>query len=276
VQPKVSVPPHDRDVLKAKVLRISACSVLSVLSGWRVMGRRLRRTIAMTKHHARKSAARARASMTGRPYTSASLRGEPELVVMRQIGSGGPGCLTLVVANWTAPGNRSLAGVAPGAVYQWPSSAQPGKPRVDPYRHMIEHGWADGADPTIGVPGWGVVFTTPSGVLNGIVWDDCLLYAEAMQLTPTNHAALTGARDGLVRVVVTKTPPPADRSTTQAWVQGLVSSPRLAVKGLFQVHESPYLPCAFVEHVNNRLPDGVALVSPGSGFLPAWLTGPAT
>ncbi|MEU5661984.1 hypothetical protein [Streptomyces longwoodensis] len=229
----------------------------------------------MTKNHARKSAARTRTAMTGQPYTSASLRREPELVVLRQYGNGGPGCLTLVVANWTAPGNRSLAGVAPGVVHQWPSSAQPGKPRVDPYRHMIEHGWSDGADPSIGVSQWGVVFATPDGVLNGIAWDDCLLYDQAMQLTPTNHAALTCAPDGLVRVVVTKTAQPADRSTTQAWVLRLLSTPRLAVKALFQIHESPCLPGAFVEHVNGRLPDGVALVSPGSGFLPPWLTGPA-
>ncbi|MFJ2752785.1 hypothetical protein [Streptomyces sp. NPDC087297] len=229
----------------------------------------------MTKNHARKSAARARASMTGQPYTSAALGRDTELVVLRQYGNGGPGQLTLVVANWTAPGNRSLAGVAPGVVHQWPSSAQPAKPRVDPYRHMIEHGWTDGADPLIGVAEWGVVLATPDGVLNGIAWDDCLLYDEALQLTPTNHAALTCAHDGLVRVVVTKSAQPADRSTTQAWIQGLLSKPRLAVKALFQIHESPYLPQAFMEHVNSRLPAGVALVAPGSGFLPPWMAGPA-
>lgn len=140
---------------------------------------------------------------------------------------------------------------------------------------MIEHGWADGADASIGVAEWGVVFATPDGMLHGIAWDDCLLYDQALQLTPANHAALTCARDGLVRVVVTKTQPPADRSTTQAWVQDLLSRPRLAVKALFQIHESPCLPAAFVEHVNNRLPSGVALVSPGSWFLPPWMTGPA-
>ncbi|MEW1551327.1 hypothetical protein [Streptomyces tsukubensis] len=229
----------------------------------------------MTKNHARKSAARARASMTGQPYTVAGLRPGPDLVVMRQFGDDGPGCLTLVVTNWTAPGHRSLTGVAPGAVYQWPSSAQPGKPWADPFRHMIEHGWADGADPAIGEAQWGVVFATPDGTLNGIAWDDCLVYAGALHLTPTNHAALASAPDGLVRVVVTKAEQPPDRSTTAAWVQGLLSTPRLAVKALFRIHESPYLPRAFVEHVNKRLPGGVALVSPGSGFVPPWMSGPA-
>ncbi|WP_157880958.1 hypothetical protein [Streptomyces griseoruber] len=88
--------------------------------------------------------------MTGQPYTSAGLQHEPELVVLRQYGKGGPGCLTLVVANCTAPGNRSLAGIASGVVHQWPSSAQPSKPRVAPYRHMIEHGWSAARTPPSG------------------------------------------------------------------------------------------------------------------------------
>jgi hypothetical protein len=56
--------------------------------------------------------------------------------------------------------------------------------------------------------------------------------------------------------------------------RGLLSKPRLAVKALFRIHESPCLPAAFMEHVNIRLPDDVALASPGSGFLPPWLTKP--
>ncbi|MFJ4741045.1 hypothetical protein [Streptomyces sp. NPDC088775] len=75
--------------------------------------------------------------------------------------------------------------------------------------------------------------------------------------------------------MVTKTAQPADPGTTQAWVMRLLSTPRLAVKALFQIHESPGLPGTFAEHVNSRLPDGVALVSPASGFLPPWLTDPA-
>ncbi|WP_309031025.1 hypothetical protein [Streptomyces alfalfae] len=70
--------------------------------------------------------------MTDQPYTSAGLRREPELVVLRQYGNAAPGFLALVVANRTAPGNRSQAGIAPGVVHRWPSSTQPGKPQIDP------------------------------------------------------------------------------------------------------------------------------------------------
>ncbi|MFE7129507.1 hypothetical protein ACFVIM_01460 [Streptomyces sp. NPDC057638] len=203
----------------------------------------------MTKNHARKSAARARASMTGQPYTVAGLRSVPDLVVMRQFGDDGPGCLTLVVTNWTAPGNRSLTGVAPGAVYQWPSSAQLGRPCADPFWHMIEHGWADGADPAIGEAQWGVVFATPDGTLNGIAWDDCLLYAETLHLTPTNHAALASAPDGLVRVVVTKTEQPLDRSMGT----GLVVHPAARRQGAVPDLRIP-LPAARVRGARQQPP----------------------